>query len=49
MGVALVKAVDVALQIVPGIADLAKDGGWIAAGGGAPAADASAELDESHD
>ena len=49
MGVALVKAVDVDFQIVPGIADLAKDGGWVAAGGGAPAADASAELDESHD
>ena len=49
MGVALVKAVDVALQIVPGIADLAKDGGWIAAGGGAPAADADAELDEGRD
>ena len=49
MGVALVKAVDIGFQIVPGIADLAKDGGWVAAGGGAPAADASAKLDEGRD
>src|SRR5688500_15662274 len=47
MGPTLVKSADQNLQILPRIADLSKDGGWIGGAAGAPSADAGAELNES--